>query len=447
MDSMIALEGKPLASLPWKEIDETGAILILVVPQVMKEIDKHKRDGRLGRRAREFNRIVGPAAETSSAVQISAGPPRVDIAFATIGKINWGAYDDLDPEEGDARVVAQILHAQDVPINKRLLFSHDNNPIAMAARYDLKTKKMPDHWLLEPEPSPHDKELFKLKSRVQELQAQEPIIDTNLTFGVPTPVVIYRIAPLTSAEQQTFIDSILERNRKARQSDPRFTFLEYDSDYDKQYEKYREELVPKHAAQVHRYLEDEYSQVPFTLTVNCAGYIQAENLIVSLRSANGGLHNRFICYPVHGPIAPRPKPNYLSTLNFRNNFPTIKPPAGRHEIEFAIGPDGGEVVEIHCADFRHGRTWVFDGIARINPHSESPFRVSVQTTASNLHGSIDQTFDLEFIVKPANIQELLTLGAGGFIIPIPMSDQVDKALEADNNDWFDFSRAPADSKD
>jgi hypothetical protein len=49
IDSMVALEGKPLRDLPWTDIDPTGSILLLVVPQVLKEIDKRKRDGRLAR--------------------------------------------------------------------------------------------------------------------------------------------------------------------------------------------------------------------------------------------------------------------------------------------------------------------------------------------------------------------------------------------------------------
>jgi transposase len=63
MDSMVALEAKPLASLPWQEIDSAGPIPVLIVPQVMKEIDKRKRDGGLGKRARSwrvesaFNRL------------------------------------------------------------------------------------------------------------------------------------------------------------------------------------------------------------------------------------------------------------------------------------------------------------------------------------------------------------------------------------------------------
>jgi hypothetical protein len=53
MDSMVALQGKPLSALPWQEIDAAGPILVLVVPQVMSEIDKRKRDGRLAKRARD----------------------------------------------------------------------------------------------------------------------------------------------------------------------------------------------------------------------------------------------------------------------------------------------------------------------------------------------------------------------------------------------------------
>jgi hypothetical protein len=44
MDSMVALEGKPLPNQPWGEIDQAGPILVLVVPQVLAEIDKRKLD-------------------------------------------------------------------------------------------------------------------------------------------------------------------------------------------------------------------------------------------------------------------------------------------------------------------------------------------------------------------------------------------------------------------
>ncbi len=170
IDSMVALEAKPLPKLPWHEIDPIGSILLLVVPQVNVEIDKRKRDGRLGRRAREFNRLISPAAESASATRVCEGPPNVDIGIAVCDRVDWGALDDLDPELADARMVAQILNARGVGLERSLLFSHDMNPLAMASRHGLKTRKMPDHWLLEPEPSPHEKELMKLKARVKELR-------------------------------------------------------------------------------------------------------------------------------------------------------------------------------------------------------------------------------------------------------------------------------------
>jgi hypothetical protein len=445
MDSMVALEAKPLPALPWKEIDATGPILVLVVPQVMKEIDKRKRDGRLGKRAREFNRLIGPAAESDSAVQISLGPPQVDIAFAKIGRIDWDALQDLDPEEGDARVVAQVLNSENVPAAMKMLFSYDNNPIAMAARHGVKARKLPEHWLLEPEPSPHEKELFKLRSKVEELQSTEPKIDVALEFQGWEPLQIYRVEPLSASEQSDFVARILRENPKWSQ-DSGIYFMR-DSSYDEKYLKYRNVIVPHHVARVHRYLEDEYGQIGFSMTIRVLGHIQAENLVVTLRSSGGGLHDKFICYPVYGPVAPRPK-NHFDFGRPMVRFPEIRNPVGRHDIDFAIGPDGGKVIEIHCADFRHGRTWSFQGIARLDPHVQGPFQITVEITASNLHGSHMNKFDQGFVVKTVTVSDLINLETGrGFIADFPLREQFEAALESKNNDWFDFSFAKIDDDD
>jgi hypothetical protein len=216
MDSMVALEGKPLPSQPWSEIDPVGPILIMVVPQVNTEIDKRKRDGRLAKRAREFNRLIGPAAESASAVQISDGPPIVDIAIAKCARINWDSLNDLDPEEPDARVVAQILNVNDVPPERKLLFSQDINPIAMASRHQLRTRKMPESWLADPEPSPSEKELMRLKGRLRELETTEPNLDATLTFHPGETVHFYQVRPLTADQQQDMSAHILRKNRKLR---------------------------------------------------------------------------------------------------------------------------------------------------------------------------------------------------------------------------------------
>jgi hypothetical protein len=394
MDSMVALEGKPLPSQPWQEIDSGGPILVLVVPQVNTEIDKRKRDGRLGKRAREFNRLIGPAAEFGTAVRISDGPPSVDIGIAVCERIKWNAFQDLDPEDPDARVVAQILHARGVLSERKLLFSQDINPIAMATRHGLKTRRMPEHWLFEPEPSPNEKEINRLKARVKELEANEPVLDFSISFGMDEPLQLYQVRPLTGEEQHRLADRILLENPEVGQ--PMYPF---DTGYDRRYEEYRGSTVPRHVSTLHRRLETHYNQVPFTLHVENCGHIQAENLVVMLTAIGGTLNHRFVCYPIFGPRAPKPDHSLFGQLNInRMNLPRQP---GRHEMVFAVGPSRGKTIEVHCADFRHGRDWEFRGVACIDPRAASPFNIQVELTASNLRGEIARLFAIGYATTDA----------------------------------------------
>ncbi len=125
VDSMIPLEGRPLPELPCDELNLGSRILLLVVPQVLQEVDKRKRDGRLGKRAREFRRLVEPVALSGKPIRLTEGPPSVDLALARSGRIGWNRLDDLDPGESDAKVVAQVLHEQVVPDDRKVLFIQD----------------------------------------------------------------------------------------------------------------------------------------------------------------------------------------------------------------------------------------------------------------------------------------------------------------------------------
>lgn len=443
MDSMVALEGKPLPTLPWKEIDPSGPILVLVVPQVIKEIDKRKRDGRLAKRAREFNRLITPAAESGRPARIVEGPPAIDIALARTAHVDWDELDDLDPEEGDARVVAQILHALDVPDSRKMLLSHDINPIAMASRHGLKCHKMPDHWLLEPEPSPNEKEMTRLKARVKELETEEPNLVPKLTFGVAPPVRIFRIEKLSEEQRKAVASLILAKNPRVNQRSPGFPGVGldwgYDSDYDDEYDTYLVRTIPQYTASVHRFLEVHFGQVPFTLELNNIGHLQAENLIVTLKATSGTIHNRFVAYPLFGPAAPRPQPFRLGSqiINPRDFRTSV---VERQEMHFAIGPNRTDTIEIHCADYRHGRRWLFDGIATIDPHEEQPFTIDVCMTASNMHGKIESRYSLDFDVSDVALGDLVDLGTRTFKTRAPMADQFTAARERLDKDWLELVR-------
>ncbi|MCW5703846.1 MAG: hypothetical protein KIT82_14845 [Bradyrhizobium sp.] len=436
MDSMVALEGKPLPDQPWHEIDQVGPILVLVVPQVLAEIDKRKRDGRLGRRAREFNRLIGPAAESGMPRRICDGPPIVDLAVAICAKIDWSAFDDLDPDEADAKVVAQILHVRGIEPERKLLFSQDINPIAMASRHKLKCKKMPEHWLVEPEPSPNDKELSRLRSRVKELEATEPQLSAVLEFGINADLTLHSIRPLPEDIQQELASKIQTDNPRIEQRRTLFdSSLDYDYSYNDRYRKYCEVVIPTYVQTLHRRFETHYNQIPFVLQLENSGYIQADNLVATLKAIGGTLNDRFVVFPLFGPSAPQPENSYLGSFVGNMNQHIVSP-VGRHEMRFAVGPDRGPLVEIHCADFRHGRVWRFDGIALIDPRAGSPFRIEVTLTASNLRGRISREFDLAYNAKDVSLEELVDLDKREYHVEIPMHMQFDKALDARDRNWL-----------
>ena len=64
--------------------------------------------------------------------------------------------------------------------------------------------------------------------------------------------------------------------------------------------------------------------------------------------------------------------------------------------------------------------------------------MEVKITASNLIGSIDQHFDLEYKSKIVAQDELIRLDELRYHIAFPMMRQFNEAFNADNLEWFDF---------
>ncbi|RWC75317.1 MAG: hypothetical protein EOS30_11030 [Mesorhizobium sp.] len=433
IDSMVALEGKPLDTLPWHELDPIGPILILVVQQVNSEIDKRKRDGRLGKRARAFNRLIASAAETGLPHTIKENAPRIDVAVARHRRIDWDQYDTLDPGEGDDRVVAQVLHAVDVPDQRKLLLTNDTNPMAIASRHGLKCRRLPDHWLLDPEPSPSEKEVERLKARVRELEAAQPKIEALLMFGLAPPQTFYRVHPIPDDAKKAIASHVIRQN-PSQENDSPFN-IHRDYSYGDRYRGYRTKIVPAYAASVHQFLEVLYAQIPFTLSMKNVGSLQAESLVLKLTSRGGSLHNRFTYHPIFGPAAPKPRSS-IYPIRFAENArsPLV---VGRHEMQFAVGPNRSPIIEIHCADFRHGRSWEFEGIATIDPHHEGPFVVEVEVTASNMRGIQTEAFDFAFAVENARIGDLVDLLGTSYKIAFPMMERFKAEVRAKNWGWIE----------
>ncbi len=439
MDSMVALEGKPLADQPWAEIDPVGPILVLVVPQVSTEIDKRKRDGRLGNRARAFNRLIRPAATSGKLHRIFQGPPAVDIGISIVDRIDWDALDDLDPDDPDAHVVAQILNARGVPQDRKLLLSQDINPISMATRHNLKAFHLPDHWLLEPEPSPNEKAITRLKARVAELEASEPDLQFDVEFPSKLPLILYRVRPMPKDRWSELASSVISQNPKQSNggNGPFRSVTGYDPDYDDKYERYKDVLIYRYITTLHKNVEIWFGQVPFKLTLKNVGHVQAENLILSLRASEGRLHDKFASYPIWGPQAPKPQPyNILNQLNTIQSHIRPAIAMGRHEMNFAHEPDRTSNIEVHCQDFRHGYEWVFEGVATINPYCPNPFVIAVCASASNMKGLRTRSFEQAYAAEEVDVINLIDPFKQERLRDLPIEDNLQKAIKERNFDWL-----------
>lgn len=438
LDANVVLEGRKLADQPWHEIGTPGAILLLFVPQVLKEIDRKKRDGRLAKHARDFNRLIAPAAATGGVVRLVDGPPFVDLALAVTNRIDWDQLDDLDPDEPDARVVAQILNEKYADPDVKMFVSQDINPIGMATRHSMKVKILPESWLKPAEPSPDQRKINKLEGRVRELQATEPDLEVKIAFSCDEPFEHLVVSDLSSDQKYELQAAITDGNPKASQGHGGMfsPTLSIDHDYSGKYDRWRNTTVPRFVNSVGDDINRMFAQTPISLELCNNGSVPAENLVVHVRVVNGTISDRWSVVPKY-PVAPKPETNALmrGMHNFNTLSDVLPQNVGRHEMNFDIDADGGDSFEVHCEDFRHGRCWVFDAILTAEPTTTDDVVIVIKMTASNMRGEKEEVFKLSHVVSIQELSSIFDIRDLKFVADRPMEEELSKLVQD-----RDFSR-------
>lgn len=389
LDANIALEGRPLTDLPWQELDADGPIIALMTPTAMNEVDSKKQDGRLGKRAREFNRLIGSVAAGGPPIVIRESSPRVELALSRASRIPWDQLDDLDPNDGDSCIVAEALHARDMNADGKIVVSHDIKSIRLASDHDMQTLHVTDDWLRAPEPSPHDKEVQRLKGKLAEYEAKEPEFEINIEILDGEPVSVVQIEDLTDAERARIERKIIADNPKRDQArngaygmipEPAL----YDSSYDDRYKAYLQR-IPEFMANYEQRLERLFNQTRFRVSVANVGKMQAENLLIEVNVSSGWLHDRYVYVSPAGPTAPEPRATPLFGGFDLNRLPTVPYQARRHEFAFKDAPNWRSWFSVTCEDFRNTEDWIYDGMLGIDPRATET-KIIVTVTASNFRG-------------------------------------------------------------
>jgi hypothetical protein len=418
LDANIVLEGKPLAELPWTEIATAGLIRVLIVPRAMEEIDAKKRDGRLSKHARAFNRLIGLAVEKGEPIVIREADPRVELQLATCSRIPWNDYDELDPDDGDSRIVAEALNVRNVTSPNRIFLSHDIKPLAYARGRGLPVRKVSDGWLRGPEPHPKDKEVHTLKKELSELRKDEPTFEISIEISDITPPTIYRVTAL-DAEQAAAITALLKRQNPKKSNGSRDIYgissgfgSGHDSSYDGKYNDFINRKVPSFVAKFSEKLQLLFNQRLLTVRVTNSGGVRADHLVVSIKTSDGWINRKLMFVPVKGPAAPVPRANYLISPNiYRHLDHIISPRVGRHEFETTLRARKSRETKAICEDFHSGQVYCFNGVAAPTS-SDQPLEIIVTLTAKNLRGELTKTFKLKkqiVITKPGELVDLKTL--------------------------------------
>lgn len=450
LDANIVLEGKPVSELPWKEITTAGLIRALIVPKAMEEIDAKKRDGRLGPHARAFNRLIAPSVINGRPIVLREADPRVELQMATCSRIPWNDYDELDPDDGDSRIVAEALNVRNVVSQNRILISHDIKPLAYARGRDLPVHQASDDWLRGPEPSPKDKEIQRLKQQVAEYKKDEPTFEISIEVSDISPPTIYRVVALDVEQTDAITALIKKQNPKESNGSNNLYGIssgfgsDRDSSYDGKYSAFITRSVPSFVTKFSEKLELLFNQRLLTVRVTNAGDIRADHLVVSIKTSDGWINRRVVAVSASGPAAPVPRPDYLSSLNIHRHLENMIPPrVGRHEFETTLRARRSRETKACCEDFHSGQDYYFEGV--VAPTSRNtPMEITVTLTARNLRGEHTKAFKLDkqiIAIEPGELVDLQTLELKH---DYPIKEELARLLRVEDYDGIDWDEKDED---
>ena len=417
-----------MTDLPWQEIDEDGPIIALVTSSVMQEIDSKKRDGRLGQIARGFNRLISGVAAGGSPLLIRESNPRVELALSASRKIAWEDHDDLDPADGDSRFVAEVLFATGISLSDSIIVSHDIKPIALATNNGLSARHISDAWLRDPEPSPKDKEVQRLKAKLKILETVQPSFVAEIDLGRAQERNFVQIRNLEEDERRLIKQIIFEKNPKEKQNNGSGGFLgpmsRIDHTYDGRYENYRS-MILKFVQEYEIRVERAFNQIPLKVKLKNSGQVQAENLLVEVSVSSGWLHDRYVLAAPWGPEVPRPRADsYLDQIIKRTNTP-LPTRVGRHEFDYKDEPRWNAYLSATCEDFRQGQEWTFDGVLGVDPRA-SEMTVEVVVSASNFKGCFRKSIGFLIKTQAFHISDLIEVESLKFKVETPVHQIIGK---------------------
>lgn len=439
LDTNVFIQCRILAELPWRDLPGLSGIIRLIIPQtVAREIDNLKAGsaGRKSKRARLANNLIDQIlAATNRELEIASSPLRVIVALAPHERLRDDDFPDLDFRIPDHRIVAEaVLFKRRTPDAEVAILTTDTGTRLSAENQGVTAVKVPDDekWRLPPEQNDDQKEIQKLRKKIEELESNFASIEISFasetseefSFEVPR----YRELSENQIEElvilakdyfpkHLFPSSGVQMFRPSEESIRRYTEREYPAWL---------ETVREYWKRLHWAIKppDLCAQLP--IEIKCQGARPAESVIIEFRlsgeiffTSNG--RNADVTPPGFPP--PPEPPNYLSQFNktaaialasnstnlyHKLNIPSIDARRDPNTFYLESSKDEVQIRKYRCEELRHRREETFDLQLLAPGYGAADGRgyLSIHVSASNIPDPVKTGLKIKWQTKDCELFEV-----------------------------------------
>lgn len=447
-DTNFFLQCAPAEQLDWRQVTQADEVVLLVVREVRKELDRLKSGGnaRRSKRARAASSLLRRlTTESVDHLELRPSGPRVVLKAASRPSLE--SYPNgFHIESADERVVAQVYVADRTSEDRVTFLSHDTVPLEDAAELGLQTQVIPDTWLLDPEPNDVERQLNEMRRRMTALEGRAPDVVVEVPLSVEGAVVLTTpyFPPLSAAFIARAMGAINAlyplRPRETNLFNMASALAELEnadkarwSEYEQEHAQWLSE-VQEQLNDASRYFTEDPNATNLALSVSNVGSAGAENLIIRVE-ARGAFHlvdpdsideDEEAGHFFSGPPA-RPRSSIIEGIMrfqqtdfglrrydenlFKPRFHTPPMARDRHAIYWEFENDrSARYTEGQCRDFRHGLApdEVILLIERTAP-SDEPIQgaLEILVSAGNLVEAIRKTYRVRIESQVRDTEQLM----------------------------------------
>lgn len=446
-DTNFFIQCKDAAEIDWPLVNDAEKIVLVVLNEVHREIDRLKSGGntRRARRAKVVSsQLRSLIVASQEEVELRAAGPAVSLTLAPRLGPNRVKLDDYDSTSADERIAEEAKACSEAFFNgKLILLSHDGMPLRAAQLMGVQACPVPDAWLLPPEPTDQDRAIQKLSERLAALEKQGPAIDLRLENDANSISGTLTLYPSLSG---SFIEGVMDALKTAfpirRPSTGKATSAienmlrgfeptPTEADIREREAKYNdwaqkvEDFIGR-LPNIHNLTADGIETV---LVLSNSGSTPAEHLVVDISAVGSirlqepvGEDDRIEVPAIPSPPQPRlnalfgglgdfsERPAFRDHLaNLRFGTPRVA--RNRHEFywDFAEPGTRSEHCRGECEDFRHGLkderiqlvlTWAEPKEGAITG------AIKVVVSARNMPAPVEKTIPVRLDVEIGNSEDL-----------------------------------------